>query len=102
MGDYIIPKGAVIIPNFWGLHRDPKLWKNPDIFDPSRFLKEEGSCLIAKPEYFVPFSIGKWRLLAFLPRHLRLAFKERLTNTNRARAIPLTYLKSFQSGANSI
>ncbi|CAN7984946.1 unnamed protein product [Ixodes hexagonus] len=57
--DYVIPKGTIVLPNLWAVHMDPTLWENPEVFDPSRFLKEDGSGLIAKPEHLVPFSVGK-------------------------------------------
>ncbi|SCV25117.1 related to O-methylsterigmatocystin oxidoreductase [Fusarium fujikuroi] len=33
-----IPKGSWAILNWWAIHRDPSLFPNPDIFDPSRYL----------------------------------------------------------------
>ncbi|XP_066535009.1 cytochrome P450 2U1 [Hoplias malabaricus] len=54
---YTIPKGTVIIPNLWSVHRDPAVWENPDDFSPSRFLDEQGQLL--RKEYFVPFGIGR-------------------------------------------
>ncbi|KAH8679423.1 cytochrome P450 [Ilyonectria robusta] len=35
---HFIPKGSVAVLNWWAIHRDPKLWKNPDEFDPERYL----------------------------------------------------------------
>ncbi|XP_039199952.1 cytochrome P450 2U1 isoform X1 [Crotalus tigris] len=54
---YTIPKGSVIIPNLWSVHRDPNKWENPDDFCPARFLDENGQLL--KKEIFIPFGIGK-------------------------------------------
>ncbi|XP_072534573.1 cytochrome P450 2U1 [Salminus brasiliensis] len=54
---YTIPKGTVIIPNLWSVHRDPTVWENPDDFCPSRFLDEQGQLL--RREYFIPFGIGR-------------------------------------------
>ncbi|KAG7333768.1 hypothetical protein KOW79_002175 [Hemibagrus wyckioides] len=54
---YTIPKGTVILPNLWSVHRDPTVWENPDDFNPSRFLDEEGQLL--RKEYFIPFGIGR-------------------------------------------
>ncbi|EJU00760.1 cytochrome P450 [Dacryopinax primogenitus] len=45
--NYLIPKGAVIIPNTWSICRDPSLYRDGDAFDPSRFLDEKGC--IRKP-----------------------------------------------------
>ncbi|OQV12854.1 Cytochrome P450 2J5 [Hypsibius exemplaris] len=54
---YTIPKGTNITINLYGVHRDPRHWKNPDKFDPTRFLDEDNKIL--RPEGFVPFSVGK-------------------------------------------
>ncbi|XP_034967472.2 cytochrome P450 2U1 [Zootoca vivipara] len=54
---YTIPKGSVIIPNLWSVHRDPNIWENPDDFHPARFLDENGQLI--KKETFIPFGIGK-------------------------------------------
>lgn len=54
---YTIPKGTVVIPNLWSVHRDPTVWENPDDFCPSRFLDEQGG--LQRNEYFVPFGIGR-------------------------------------------
>ncbi|XP_037568792.1 cytochrome P450 2H2-like [Dermacentor silvarum] len=57
--DYFIPKGTVILPNLSAVHLDPVTWESPEIFDPHRFLKKDGSGLIAKPDQLIPFSIGR-------------------------------------------
>ncbi|XP_042561795.1 cytochrome P450 2U1 isoform X2 [Clupea harengus] len=54
---YTIPKGTVIIPNLWSVHRDPSVWDSPDDFNPSRFLDEQGKLL--RKDYFIPFGIGR-------------------------------------------
>lgn len=58
-GEFFIPKGTVVMANFRAVHSNPKLWKDPERFDPSRFLTEDGSRLAPKPEYLIPFSVGK-------------------------------------------
>ncbi|XP_039395961.1 cytochrome P450 2U1 [Mauremys reevesii] len=54
---YTIPKGSVIVPNLWSVHRDPNIWERPDDFQPTRFLDENGQLI--KREMFIPFGIGK-------------------------------------------
>ncbi|KAK8756861.1 hypothetical protein V5799_000435 [Amblyomma americanum] len=58
-GEHFIPKGTTVSPNVWAVHNDPTLWKEPSKFDPRRFLREDGSLIQPKPEYLIPFSIGK-------------------------------------------
>ncbi|KAB5588625.1 Cytochrome P450 family protein [Ceratobasidium theobromae] len=35
---YFIPKGAIVMGNMWAMSRDENLYKNPEVFDPDRFL----------------------------------------------------------------
>ena len=53
---YTIPEGTVVAANLYSIHRDPRYWKNPEKFDPLRFLDENKKLL--RPDGFAPFSIG--------------------------------------------
>ncbi|XP_033748665.1 steroid 17-alpha-hydroxylase/17,20 lyase-like [Pecten maximus] len=55
---YDIPQGTTVAINHWALHNDPRHWKQPQIFNPERFLTSEGK-LAPPPESFLPFSVGK-------------------------------------------
>ncbi|XP_075544608.1 cytochrome P450 2A4-like [Dermacentor variabilis] len=57
--DYFIPKGTIVMPNLYAVHMDPRHWKNPEEFNPGRFLTQDGSALLHKPEELIPFSIGR-------------------------------------------
>jgi len=37
---YLIPAGSTIILNAWAIFRDPKIYPDPEIFNPDRFLKD--------------------------------------------------------------
>ncbi|KAL4247164.1 cytochrome P450 family protein [Abortiporus biennis] len=37
---YFIPKGTIIIPNFWATLHDPEDYPDPEAFKPERFLKD--------------------------------------------------------------
>ncbi|XP_006881166.1 PREDICTED: cytochrome P450 2U1-like [Elephantulus edwardii] len=54
---YTIPKGSMIVPNLWSVHRDPAIWEKPNEFSPDRFLDDQGQ--VCKKETFIPFGIGK-------------------------------------------
>lgn len=54
---YTIPKGTVIVPNLWSVHRDTTVWDQPNDFNPERFLDEQGE--LHRPEHFIPFGIGR-------------------------------------------
>lgn len=53
---YTIPKGCSCFLFIYGLHQDPKVFPNPEIFDPDRFLPE--NCIGRHPYAFIPFSAG--------------------------------------------
>ncbi|KAJ6502263.1 cytochrome P450 [Mycena sanguinolenta] len=39
---YLIPKGAVILPNIWNMVHDPEIYTDPLVFNPSRFIASDG------------------------------------------------------------
>lgn len=56
VGGYEIPQGTMLMVNVWAMHRDPKIWEDPDNFRPERFesgLGERGGFK------FVPFGMGR-------------------------------------------
>ncbi|XP_077523857.1 cytochrome P450 2H2-like [Amblyomma americanum] len=57
--DLFIPKGTVVFLNLWAISNNPSVWKNPCLFDPTRFLMEDGTLISKKPEDHVAFSVGK-------------------------------------------
>ncbi|KAI0339656.1 cytochrome P450 [Trametopsis cervina] len=40
---YLIPKGSIVLPNVWGIQRDPAVYGDADAFRPERFLDENGA-----------------------------------------------------------
>ena len=44
-----------------GLHYDPELWPDPERFDPTRHLNDQGE--VVKSPYLIPFGAGKLRYL---------------------------------------
>ncbi|KAF2292560.1 hypothetical protein GH714_025581 [Hevea brasiliensis] len=60
IGGYHIPKGTRIFPNLWKLHRDPKIWKNPDEFIPERFLTNHANLDVTGQNFeYIPFGSGR-------------------------------------------
>jgi cytochrome P450 len=55
IGGHTIAPGALVITSQWVVHRDPRWWKSPDLFDPTRWDKSEPS----RPKYsYFPFGGG--------------------------------------------
>jgi cytochrome P450 len=51
-----IPKGTVVMVPTYALHRDPKLWQEPEEFHPERFSKKNKDSI--DPYIFMPFGNG--------------------------------------------
>ena len=55
---YDIPKGTLVMHNLHYIHHDPKIWGNPEEFQPERFLSADGKT-VKKHDALMPFSVGK-------------------------------------------
>jgi len=56
IGDYDVPKGATIIISPYLMHRHPRYWDNPEVFEPERWLPEKAE---ARPKtVYIPFGGG--------------------------------------------
>lgn len=54
--NYLLPAGTTVVIGIYKIHRDPKYWKNPEVFNPDNFLPENTQ---NRHYYsFVPFSAG--------------------------------------------
>ena len=56
--DFIIPKGAIIIPCLDSLNNDPEIFEMPERFDPFRFLDYKEN-IVCGTNRTMPFSTGK-------------------------------------------
>lgn len=43
---FLIPKGTMILPNVYDYFNDPKVWGDPEIFRPERFLSHDESTIL--------------------------------------------------------
>jgi cytochrome P450 len=55
IGDFSFPAKTIIIPFFFGLHRDENIWEDPLAFKPQRFITDPKA---ARSNYFFPFGAG--------------------------------------------
>jgi cytochrome P450 len=56
LGDYHLPAEAMILVFYHGVHHNPRVWDNPEVFDPERFAPEN---LAGRHAFaYVPFSAG--------------------------------------------
>ncbi|XP_078089629.1 cytochrome P450 1C1 [Mustelus asterias] len=60
---YHIPKDTVVFINQWSVNHDQGKWREPGTFDPSRFLKEDGSMDRELASRVMIFSMGKRRCI---------------------------------------
>nr|UOF76412.1 cytochrome P450 CYP18 [Xylotrechus quadripes] len=57
LNGFQLPQHAQVVPLLHAVHMDPNLWEDPEKFNPTRFINAEGK--VAKPEYFLPFGVGR-------------------------------------------
>lgn len=56
LGDVTVEEGETIFIPIAGLHRDPKYFENPNVFDPERFSEENKGNI--QPFTYMPFGVG--------------------------------------------
>lgn len=59
IGGYRIPKNTTLMVNAWAVHRDPKVWEEPEKFMPERFEAMEKEKDQGCNYKFVPFGMGR-------------------------------------------
>lgn len=61
LGDHVLPPGASILFSPYALHRDPRTYPDPGVFDPDRWIPERAKS-IPRPA-FIPFGAGNRQCL---------------------------------------
>ncbi|XP_029381920.1 cytochrome P450 17A2 [Echeneis naucrates] len=56
IGGHSVSQGTRVLVNMWSIHHDTEHWDKPDIFNPDRFLNDQGQRVI--PPCFLPFGAG--------------------------------------------
>ncbi|XP_066268630.1 cytochrome P450 2U1-like [Branchiostoma lanceolatum] len=57
LNGYYIPRDTLVQVNLWSVHHDPETWPEPETFDPTRFLNDEGQ--FQRKAENIPFSLGR-------------------------------------------
>lgn len=60
---YTIPKDTVVFINQWSINHDPAFWKEPETFEPERFLNPDGTLNKDLTSNVLIFSLGKRRCI---------------------------------------
>ncbi|KAF7852272.1 hypothetical protein BT93_L4566 [Corymbia citriodora subsp. variegata] len=73
-----IPAGTRLLLNYWKIHRDERVWPNPDKFEPERFLTTHENVDVRGQNFeLIPFGVGRRSCagtsLALHTMHLTLA-----------------------------
>ncbi|KAJ8013575.1 hypothetical protein DPEC_G00031200 [Dallia pectoralis] len=55
-GDRVIPKGSICLLSIYGVHHNPEIWPDPDVYNPMRFDPENSKG--RSSHAFIPFSSG--------------------------------------------
>lgn len=63
LNGYPIPKDTVVFVNQWSINHDPALWSHPEVFDPQRFLDQNGALNKDMTSSVFIFSLGKRRCI---------------------------------------
>nr|XP_060611508.1 cytochrome P450 1A5-like [Anolis sagrei ordinatus] len=64
LNGFYIPKDTCVFVNQWQVNHDPKLWKDPSVFNPGRFLAANGSRINrTESEKILTFGLGRRRCL---------------------------------------
>uniref|UniRef100_A0A8C2V3S6 Cytochrome P450 1A n=1 Tax=Chinchilla lanigera TaxID=34839 RepID=A0A8C2V3S6_CHILA len=63
LNGFYIPKGCCIFVNQWQINHDLKLWGDPSVFRPERFLSPDGTVDKALSEKVIIFGLGKRRCI---------------------------------------
>ncbi|KAL2927662.1 Cytochrome P450 76AD1 [Bienertia sinuspersici] len=55
---YVVPKNSQVLVNLWAIGRDPKIWKDADVFSPERFLVSDID-IKGRDFELLPFGAGR-------------------------------------------
>lgn len=62
IGNFLVKKDTLIFMNNYDLSMSTSLWKDPEEFQPERFIQNGR---LSKPDFFIPFGIGRRSCLGY-------------------------------------
>lgn len=97
LGGYHIPAGTIVATQAWTMHRNPSIYENPDLYDPSRWLSGLASREDVKASWS-PFGAGSRICIGSNVAYmeLRLATAAFFRSCSQARLAPSTTPESME------
>ena len=95
LGGYSLPKGALVIGNYYGVHFDESLFPDPFAFTPARFINAEGKFDTSLAGKIMTFGAGESAILLslkFVFIVIRWCSQYKQTYTERSKGIAMTLL----------
>ena len=77
-GEHLIPAGANLVLLIYAMHRNPRLYPDPLVYNPERFFPDQFAT--KHPYSFIPFSAGPRNCIGNIPVHCVLQFKSRINS----------------------
>uniref|UniRef100_T1JBZ4 Cytochrome P450 n=1 Tax=Strigamia maritima TaxID=126957 RepID=T1JBZ4_STRMM len=71
LNGYFVPRDTLVLPLLYSVHKNEKVWKDAENFDPTRFLSEDGTTIQRHP-HFIPFGIGRRQCLGLVLARMEL------------------------------
>ncbi|PON97218.1 Cytochrome P450, E-class, group I [Trema orientale] len=59
VGSHFIPAGTTAMVNMWAITHDEKIWSEPNVFKPERFIEEEDVSIMGSDLRLAPFGAGR-------------------------------------------
>jgi cytochrome P450 len=99
LGGYHVPAGTEVVASTYVMHRHPKYWKDPEVFDPGRFAPEQAQ---ERPRYvYLPFGGGQRVCIgAMLASLLATVSTSLIAQRYRLEPVPGRKMKPLTAGAH--
>lgn len=102
-GKFKLPAKTMVVPLHWHINRNPKFWKDPEVFNPERFLNASKTA-VELPPFFIPFQVGNRRCVGedfgktmtfMIISNLLLMFDVKFSGSNPDYSLDQVYTHGF-------